>query len=343
MNNIKEITKELLSVPGVTGYEGNFAEFVCKKLKNYCSDARVTKSNCVMGTLKSANADAPAILLEAHLDRIGLIVSAVDENGFVSFKTLGGVDERILPACEVTILGKKEVFGIIGAKPPHLMSKTEEKEGLKTEDMFIDTGLGVSAQELIAVGDPIVLNGDYGELMNGRITSPALDNRLSMAAIFEVLERLKGQSLPYNVCVAFASGEEQGLHGAYTITDQYQPDLAIIVDVTYGETPDACGSDTFPLGSGVAICRGPNVHYEITKQVMKIAKEKVIPYEIEVAPISTGTNAWAIQTSGSGVPCVVISIPLRYMHTTVETAELNDAQSVCDLICEIICGGGVIA
>lgn len=343
MNNIKEITKELLSVPGITGYESNSAEFVCEKLKKYCSDARVTKANCVLGTILSKNADASMIMLEAHLDRIGLIVSGVDENGFVSFKTLGGVDERILPACEVCILGKEEVFGIIGAKPPHLMAKAEKKEGLKVEDMLIDTGLGEEVRELISVGDPIMLKGDFCELMNNRIASAALDNRLSVAAVFAVLEQLKGKELPYNICIAFTSGEEQGLQGAYTIVNKCQPDLAIVVDVTYGETPDACDSDTFSLGSGVAICRGPNVHYEITKKVMNIAKEKNIPYEIEVAPGSTGTNAWAIQTSGSGVPCVVISIPLRYMHTSVETADLNDAQCVCNLICEVICGGEVIA
>jgi len=343
MNNIKEITKELLAVPGISGYEGEFAECVCKKLKKYCSDAYVTKANCVLGTMPSKNADAPVVLLEAHLDRIGLIVSGVDENGFVSFKNIGGVDERILPACEVRILGKSQVFGIIGAKPPHLMAKSEEKEGLKIEDMLIDTGLGEEASNLISVGDPVMLEGDFCELMNDRISSAALDNRLSMAAVFAVLEELKDKELPYNVCVAFASGEEQGLQGAYTIVDQCQPDLAIVVDVTYGSTPDASGCETFPLGSGTAICRGPNVHYEITKQVIEIAKKSGIPYEIEVAPRSTGTNAWAIQTSGSGVPCTVLSIPLRYMHTTVETADLTDAENICRLLCEIICGGEVIA
>ena len=343
MDIINQITKELLAIPGVSGYENDIAEFICKKLKKYCHDAQVTKANCVLGTLPSKNENASVIMLEAHLDRIGLIVSSVDENGFVSFKTLGGVDERILPACEVRILGKKDVFGIVGAKPPHLMAKAEEKEGLRVEDMLIDTGLGEKAAELISVGDPIMLEGDFCELMNNRISSPALDNRLSVATVFAVLEQVKDKELPYNICVAFASGEEQGLQGAYTLVDECRPDLAIVVDVTYGETPDACGSDTFPLGSGVAICRGPNVHYEITKQVIKTAKEKDIPYEIEVEPQSTGTNAWALQTSGSGVPCVVISIPLRYMHTTVETADLLDAANVCRLLCEIICGGEVIA
>lgn len=343
MKDIKKIANELIAIPGISGYEGDFAEYVCEKLKKYCPDAQVTKTNCVLGTLPSKNSDAPVILLEAHLDRVGLIVSSVDENGFVSFKTLGGVDERILPACEVRILGRKEVFGIIGAKPPHLMAKSEEKEGLKIQDMLIDTGLGAEASELISVGDPILLESEFCELMNDRISSGALDNRLSMATVFAALEQLKDKELPYNVCVAFTSGEELGLQGAYTIVDHCEPDLAIVVDVTYGTTPDACCSETFPLGSGVAICRGPNVHYEMTKQIMKIAKKSGIPYEIEVAPRSTGTNAWAIQTSGSGVPCVVISIPLRYMHTTVETADLNDAANVCRLICEIICGGEVIA
>lgn len=341
--SILETTKEFIQIPGISGFEQDFSEAVCEKLKNYCPDARVTKTHCVVGSLPSKDEDAPEILIEAHLDRIGLIVSSVDENGFVSFDTLGGVDGRILPAAEVCILAKQEIFGVIGAKPPHLMSKSEEKQGLKTEDMLIDTGLGEAAQEIISVGDPILLESEFCELLGGRISSAALDNRVCMAAIFEVLEELREKELPFKLSVAFASGEETGLLGAYTLVDEKAPDLAVVLDVTYGRTPDAEGSETFPLGSGAAICRGPNVHYEMTKKVMEIAKKNGIPYEIEVAPRSTGTNAWAIQTSKSGVPCVVISVPLRYMHTTVETVDLADVESVCRLLCEIVCGGDILA
>ena len=341
--NIFDTTKELLQIPGISGFEEDFSHMVCEKLKSYCPDARVTETHCVTGSLPTKDAGAPHILIEAHLDRIGLIVASVDENGFVGFDTLGGVDQRILPAAEVCILARQEVFGVIGAKPPHLMTKSEENQGLKVEDMLIDTGLGETARELISVGDPILLKSDFCELLGGRVSSAALDNRVCMAAIFEVLEKLKGKELPVKLSVAFTSGEETGLLGAYTIVDEKAPDLAVVLDVTYGKTPDAQGCETFSLGSGAAICRGPNVHYDITKKVMEIAKKKQIPYEIEVAPRSTGTNAWAIQTSKSGVPCVVISVPLRYMHTTVETVDLEDVENVCSLLCEIVSGGEVLA
>ncbi len=341
--NIIETTKELLGVPGVSGFETDIAEFACKKLSKYCADARITKTNSVVGTIMSKNADAPTVMVEAHLDRIGLIVTSVDDKGFVEFISLGGVDERILPTSEVYILGKERVYGVIGAKPPHITDKEESKEVVKAENMLIDTGLGEKAPELISVGDPILLDYRFYELLNGRITSAALDNRVSMAAIFEILEDLKGKDLPVNVAVAFTSGEEMGLRGAYTVTREIQPDLAVILDVTYGRTPDCQDIDTFPLGSGVAILRGPNVHYDMTKKVMAVAKKNSIPYEIEVAPRNSGTTAWAIQNSGQGVPCVILSIPLRYMHTTVETVDLLDVECVCRLVKEIICGGEVIA
>ena len=341
--SIIEKTKELLSVPGISGFEEDIAELACKKLKAYCPDARITKTKTVVGTVGSSDTQAPTVMVEAHLDRIGLIVTSVDDNGFVEFANLGGVDERILPTSEVYILGKERVYGVIGAKPPHITSKEESKEGVRAENMLIDTGLGEKAPELISVGDPILLDFRFNELLNGRITSAALDNRVSMAAIFEILEDLKDKDLPVNMAVVFTSGEEMGLQGAYTVTREIQPDLAVILDVTYGRTPDCEDIDTFPLGSGAAILRGPNVHYDMTKKVMAVAKKNSIPYEIEVAPRNSGTTAWAIQNSGEGVPCVILSIPLRYMHTTVETVDLFDVECVCRLVKEIICGGEVIA
>ncbi len=341
--NITETIKELTKRPGISGFEKEFAASVCEKLKEYCLDARITKTNCVIGMIKSKKENAQTIMLEAHLDRIGLIVSSIDENGFVRFSAIGGVDERILPASEVIILGKEEVFGIIGAKPPHLMTKDEEDEGLKTEDMVIDTGLGNEATSKISVGDPILLRSTFCELMNNRVSSAALDNRLGMAVIFDCLEKIKGKEIPYNLCIVFASGEEQGLLGAYTVAGETECDFAVVVDVTYGETPDAKGYETFPLGCGVTICRGPNVDFEKTKRIIEIAKKKDIHYEIEVASGSTGTNAWALQTSGRGIPCAVISVPIRYMHTAVETADICDVENASKLIAEIVSGGEILA
>ncbi|MBE7032517.1 MAG: M42 family metallopeptidase [Ruminococcaceae bacterium] len=342
--DITEILKDLTQSTGISGYESGFSEKVCGKLKKYCADAAVNKTGSVTGTMGSYNPEKKTVLLEAHLDRIGLVVSEILDGGFVKFKALGGVDERTLPASEVYIMGKEETFGVIGALPPHLMNGKDKTDELKISDMLIDTGLSIDeANTKFSVGDPILLKSDFTQLAGSLVSAAALDNRAGMTAVFSCLDKLSGKELPYNVKVAFTSGEELGLHGARTVLADDVPDLAMVVDVTHGLTPDALNFDTFPLGSGAIICRGPNLDYEATLKTISIAKEKSIPYDIEVAPGNTGTNAWMLQVSGGGVPCVLISIPLRYMHTVVETIDTRDIECVGRLMAEMICGGDIIA
>ncbi len=342
--NITETLKDLTQSTGISGYEKSFSEMVCEKLKCYCADAVVNKTGSVMGTVGAFDTDKKTVLLEAHLDRIGLVVSEILEDGFVKFKALGGVDERTLPASEVYIMGKEETYGVIGALPPHLMNGKDKTAELKISDMLIDTGLTIAeAKSKFGVGDPILLKSDFTQLAGSIVSSAALDNRAGMTAVFDCLDRLSGKELPYNVKVAFTTGEELGLHGARTVLADGTPDLAVVVDVTHGRTHDSLDFDTFPLGSGAIICRGPNLDYEVTLKTIKLAKDKSIPYDIEVAPGNTGTNAWMLQVSGGGVPCVLISIPLRYMHTVVETIDTKDIEQVGKLMAEMICGGEVIA
>ncbi|MBR5614613.1 MAG: M20/M25/M40 family metallo-hydrolase [Clostridia bacterium] len=337
---LKKLTQDL----GISGFEDPFAQSVCEMLKEYCPDAKVNKTGSVIGTLNGSSANKKTILLEAHLDRIGLVVSEILEDGFVKFKALGGVDERTLPASEVYILGKSNVYGVIGALPPHLKKGTESVSELKISDMLIDTGLsGDKARESFGVGDPILLKSDFTELAGGIVSSAALDNRAGMAAVLECLDCIKDKELPCNVKVAFTTGEELGLHGARTLLYDDTPDLAVVIDVTHGRTPDALDFDTFPLGCGAIICRGPNLHYEATLKTISTAKEKGIPYDIEVAAGNTGTNAWILQISGKGVPCVLVSIPLRYMHTVVETVDTADIKSAGTLLAEMILGGDIVA
>lgn len=341
---ISEILGELLREPGISGFENDIAQFAAARLEKYCDKVIINRFRSVTGWIPSKAEKAKTIVLTAHLDRIGLIVSGVDENGFVSFDALGGVDARILPASEVYILGRERVFGIIGAKPPHLLSKSDSAAGVTLDSMLIDTGMsGDAAKALIAPGDPILLRSSYSEMLNGCITSAALDNRAGMAAVFYCLEGLRGSELPFNIKVVFTSGEETGLHGAYTALNGEPADLAVVVDVTHGTTPDAPKVGTFPLGCGAVICRGPNLHYDITKRITALASEKSIPYEIEVAGGSSGTDAWALQTLRGGIACALISIPLRYMHTTVETVQLSDICDTGRLLGEIVRGGVELA
>ncbi len=340
-----EILRELVSYPAISGFETDFSRALSKKLKNYCRDVQITPLGCVVGIIPSAKAGAKTIMLEAHLDQIGLIVSEICDDGFVKFEAVGGVDERILPSSEVYILGKEKLYGVIGAKPPHLLSRGKDEEAaLKISDMTIDTGLETDKlKELVSVGDPVMLRSEPTVLLGDNVAAAALDNRAGMTAVFSCLEQIRGKALPYNFCVCFTTGEETGLHGAYTLSAFAQPDLAVVVDVTHGTTPDAPKVGTFPLGSGSAICRGPNLHFEHTKSVINLAKEKSIPFEIEVASGHSGTNAWALQNMGGGIPCVLLSIPLRYMHTSVEVVNMGDIDSTARLLAEIALGGVSLA
>ena len=340
---ITNTLKELLSIPAISGFESDFHHILKNKLYNFCSDVKITSSGCVLGIIPSKNSCGKSIMIEAHLDRIGLIVSEILEDGFLKFKTVGGVDERILPTAEVTVLGRESVYGVIGAKPPHLLPKAEEKDTLKIENMTIDTGFDTETlKSKISVGDPVLLNSKFSELLCGRVASAALDNRAGMTAVFESLEKIMDSNCPYDIYICFTKGEETGLHGAYTL-GKIKPDLAIVVDVTHGTTPDAPKTGTFPLGSGVAICRGPNLHYDYTLSAVSLAKKKNISYTIEVASGHTGTNAWAIQTLAGGIPCVLLSIPLRYMHTSVEVVDISDIEATASLISELVSGGVELA
>lgn len=341
--DINGLLNKLTHEAGISGFETDFSKSLCEMLSEYCGEVYADRSGSVFGLKRSSSPNAKTVMLDAHLDRIGLMVKEVDENGFVSFTALGGVDERILPASEVYILGKSRVYGVIGAKPPHLIKKTDksETEGLHIRDLLIDTGLDSSAaRELIGVGDPILLMSEYTPLLGSRACSAALDNRAGIAAVLTLLEKVSDAELPYNLLISFTSGEELGLHGAYSANFDTVPDLAVVIDVTHGTTHDSPKNFTsFPLGCGAVICRGPNLRGDITDRIIGLAKESEIPYAIEVAAGCSGTNAWAFQISRGGIPCALISIPLRYMHTTVEVIDKNDIATVGLLLEKIVTGG----
>ncbi len=338
-----EALKELTQIEGVSGSEGDISNVLKSFLEQFCCRVETNKTGSVTAYLGEPDKNKKTILLEAHMDRIGLVVSEISEGGFLKFKTLGGVDERTLPASEVYVLGKERVFGVIGALPPHLKGTEKEESDIKTENMLIDTGIATEKLSgIVSVGDPVVLKSEYCQLLGSRVSVGALDNRAGICAVLKAAELLGGKLVDCNIKLAFTVGEELGLLGARTI-DCSDVDFAIVVDVTHGQTPDAKKAETFPLGSGAVICRGPNTDYKITNRIIEIAEAENIPYSIEVAAGNTGTNAWAIQTLEQGVKCALLSIPLRYMHTAVETIDTDDIIAVARLIAKSVEGGGLLA
>ena len=294
----------------------------------------------VHGILPAEEEDAKTVLLEAHIDQIGLMVSGIDEQGYLKFDNLGGVDERILYGMEVMVLSEPPLYGIIGGFLP----KTQEKEQGKNasiQDLRIDVGLSRKESiKKVHVGDYVRLKGKTCNLLGTRISGAAMDNRAGMTAIFSALEQAAKTKRVYHTEILFSTQEELGLHGIYTGVDPNKIDFAISIDVTHGETPDSSEcTGVFSLGCGAVICRGPNFKDAYTQKLICLAQEKNVSHEIEVASGGSGTTAWAIQTMGIGIPVMLVSIPLRYMHTNVETVDICDVQAVADLLTAVLTEG----
>ena len=320
------LIKTLTALRGVSSAEGEASVRLKEILSKICDRCEIQRNGNVLGFI-SAHKDSKTVMLEAHIDRIGLMVTKICDDGLIKFSCIGGVDERILTSAEVTILGKEDVYGVICK--------------VKSDDMRIDTGF--SAEKLadkIKVGDMVIINSVFTQLLGDKLSCAAMDNRAGIAAILSALKRIDKTNLKYNIVVLLSVQEELGLHGAYTGAESQSPDAAIVVDVTHGTTHDTKNEvGVFPLGSGAAICRGPNFDYEYTVKLMELCDSFGIPYTIEAASGPSGTSAWATQISGGGIPSMLLSIPVRYMHTNVETLAIKDADAVAELIANSLEGG----
>ena len=265
------------------------------------------------------------------MDNVGLCVKEVCEKGFLKFSCVGGVDERLLPAAKVLVHGKnKDVFGVIATKPPHLMKKEDKTAPVKSENMFVDTG---DNAEGIEVGTRISYLPKVTELLNS-VSATYLDNRLGCMAIIELFCAIKNEKLPFNLKAVFSVGEEIGLKGSKY--GEFDADMALVLDVTFGKTPDEESDEALTVGGGCAIGIGPNMHKEISSMLEETAKKEQIPYQTEVLEGSSGTNAWMYQVYKTGIPCGLLSVPIKYMHTPVETVRNSDYISNKELLVSFV-------
>jgi len=279
------------------------------------------------------------ILLDAHLDRIGMIVTSVDDCGFVKAAPCGGVDRRVLPAAEVIILGKEKIFGVVTSTPPHLSKGGKEVPDF---DAFsVDTGFcGDKAKELISAGDRILLISNQRELLGGRISSAALDNRAGVAAILRCLEMLEYKKYDCKLTVLFSVQEETTGGGAKTGSYSSDADESITVDVSFAAAPGVPVEKSAPLGSGVMIGFAPTLNREMSTELARLAADNSIPCSRDVMGGVTGTNAESIAFSKGGKRAALLSIPLRNMHTPVEVCDLADIENTARLMCAYILNKG---
>ncbi len=318
----------LCKVPGVSGAEDTAAAIACKALSAYCPDAQIRHGN-VLGTCGSTDSSAPHVLLDAHIDQVGLIVTSVTEDGFLTVGQVGGLDRRLLPAQRVTVHGKQAVPGVICCMPPHLTDGTEK--ALSWKEVRIDTGYPVQElQELVKPGDCITFDGVAAEMPGGRFTAPALDDRCGVAAILYALDALKTETLPCRITVLFSTQEEVGERGAMIGAFAVDPDMALAVDVSFAG--DGKRTETGIAGAGAMIGFSPSLSRRISDALVHAAVAEEIPWQYEVMPGTTGTNADRFSVTREGIAACTVSIPLYNMHTPAESIDPADVAYTGKLI-----------
>lgn len=330
MKNTIELLKKLTSVPAVSGYENNLYSVLCDILKEYGEVTTDAMNNvyCTFG-------EGYHFLLDAHIDEIGFVVTEITDDGFIKFDKIGGIDTKCLPAFEVTVWGKENISGVISTLPPHLQNAEEEKKAPKLSDLSIDTGYSKEQLEnIVSLGDRITFKKQFTTLLNDQVSATSLDDRSGAAAIILAAEKLK--NMPCKVTIMLSSQEEVGTRGAKIGPYLKNVDEAISVDVSFAYTPDCDKTECGEISKGAMIGFSPILNREMSETLVKLAKEKKIPFQKEIMAGRTGTNADVISISESGIKTALISIPEKYMHQRVEVVDINDVKAVSDLICAYV-------
>ena len=335
--DLPEFLKTLISAPGLSGYEAPVRSLIQETWTPLVDEISVSRLGSLHGLQRgSAPEPRPSILLAAHMDAIGFMVSGIVD-GFLRFTRIGGIDPRVLPGQPVTVYGREPVPGVIVQPPPRLLPPHVQQGTVPMEYLWIDTGLQpeeVNAR--VRVGDVIAYAQEALDTNGDTISGHSLDNRTAVAVVTACLELLQDRPHAWDVWGVATVQEEVGIKGALTSAYQLHPALAVAIDVTFAASPGSPSHRTFPLGKGPTIGWGPNVHPGFYKDMKNLAEELEIPFTIEVMPRHSGTDAYGLQVAAEGIPTMVIGIPLRYMHTPVEMISMKDIRRAGRLLAEFI-------
>ena len=333
--SIEKTLKDLSNAVGIGNIREatNVAE---KELAKYCE---ITHTDNLGIIAKIKGERDYSVMIEAHIDEIGFIVTDIDDNGFLTVATCGGIDLRALPSRQVDIHGKEKIRGVFCATPPHLASGEVKYENIV--DIKIDTCLGNKAKEIIRVGDYVTFCSKAQNLCGGRLCGKSFDDRAGIVVLIELAKHFKDEKPPVNLIFCLSDMEELALRGAKTSAFAATPDEAIAIDVSFGDGPEISPNDCGKMGRGAMIGISPVLSRDISDKLIHLASDNNIPYQTEVMGKSTGTDADVISVTKSGVKTGLVSIPLRNMHTDCEIISLSDIKSVCDLLEAYIKGGGL--
>jgi len=339
MTEILPFLKAMISAPGLSGHETPVRKIIEAAWQPLTDETNISRLGSLHSLKRGAGTEPrPAILLAAHMDAIGLMVTA-QVGEFLHITDIGGLDNRVLPGQRVTVHGRVDLPGVI-VNPPVRLLPEEAREGpLALKYLLIDTGLrGSELRKIVHAGDLVSFAQEPLELRGETLAGHTLDNRASVAALTCCLQTRQGRTHAWDVWAVATVQEEVSYKGGRTSAFDIRPELAVAVDVTYGKGPGTPDYQTFPLGKGPTLGWGPDIHPGLHKAFKQTAERLEIPHTVEVMPRHSGTDAFGLQVAAEGIPSMVVCIPLRYMHTPVEVVALKDISRAGQLLAEFITG-----
>ena len=332
--DLYEYLKEMAEQHGPSGHEYEVAAWFKSKFEPLCDNVTIDRLYNVIACKKATiptkdGSPAPKVLIAAHQDEIALMVADILEDGTLRMGNVGSVDPRILPASTVTVHardaegGYQKLLGIVGALPPHLQGATDATRNYQREELFVDLGLPADVvAKTVHIGDLITLNGPATKLLNERCAAKTMDDRACVGVLLEAAERLQRMNHICDVYFVATSQEEVGSRGAVVAAYTIDPDMAIALDVSHATLPSSRPDTTVPLDAP-AVTVGPYLQYKLVNRMRETAAAHGVKLNAETASRRTFTDADNLQIARCGVPTVLIDVPLKYMHTSVEVLDMN--------------------
>ena len=365
--NTESIIKLLCEQKGPTGFERPVAKIAAEAIRPFVDEVRVDTLASLVAVRRAdpelaaglcggnscceaddsitneasvcceAGGKRPAMLIAAHLDEVGLVVTG-HEDGFLCVGPIGGVDQRVFPDRDLCIMTDPPIFGVMSVQPPHVLKAEDMSKAISMDDLRVD--IGMSQEEAIAavpVGTPIAYRTEGFKLGEKRYVCKTLDDRACFAALIRAAELLKDKKLPWDVYFVGSTGEERGEGGAPAAVFETGATVCLAIDVTQASTPDANpkihnGIYNHELGGGPVITVGPNITKHVGKRLQELAKKNGMPFQLAGAPGRTGTDAWHMHIVREGVASGLIGLPLRYMHSPTECIDLGDLELCAKLV-----------
>lgn len=350
MERTQELLSALSPLMTISGFERRETDALCALLARFPEHKTDAYGNHYF-YLRGGKPDLPLLLLDTHYDEIGMMVTELLAGGFVRITSVGGIDAHVLPASKVYLYptGGAPIPAVVVSTPPHLQSAGDSDKILPVKDTLIDTGMPLSELEkVVSIGTPVgfaptvtLLGGDDLPVAERQICGKALDNKACVAAAIRAAELLldEGVDMPCDLCLALSAKEEMGHRNMQTVAASTRPDAAIVLDVTFGEAPNVDKADACAMYEGPVISLAAILSKSLTRALRDTAREAEIPHQVYVDGQSTGTNANELPLCGEGIPCALVSIPLKSMHTPSEVVAIADVYQTAKLLTAFVKGG----